>query len=421
MKRACWLLIAFLCIAPPLASKAESTILEAQVVNTSATHPVVIINRGVEHGLREGDRVVLHDDRRLIAAGEIVHVAAAKAGVSVRRMPEGLPDPCDATIIRGELAPPMHTYRVARVDSVLPGDGLLWIDSGSRDGWRVGNAVLVHSGRESFGFGTVVEVGERAALVDIGSKAESGSGLASGLWVEQIGPVGGVIRSRINRVLEGEDAKLVQLVGTGALGIRNDDRFDFFRGASYAGFGRMMPDGPSTAAEWVAAFAPQGPQPGDEAISRTHESGCAAGYVFRIEGDYCLISIGQNDGIEAGETLASDSGNLQVRVQTLYPDHCGASLASASPGAPLRMWMRMSRQNTECGPGGVVMVKSQPTRHAPWLVEIAGESTAGVGDWVCDAADGALAIVANVIGDRKYAVRADQYRLLPTAVQDRND
>lgn len=381
---------------------------------------MVILNRGAEHGVREGDRVVLHDDRRLVAAGEIVYVTDSKSGVSIRQMPEGLPDPCDATIIPIALEWPTGAYRVARVESVLPSRGLMWMDGGSRDGWRVGDAVLVYHSRAAFSFGTVVEVGERAALIEAPPPGGA-AGARPGSVVEQIGAMGGAIRTRVTEVGEGDDSRVVRLAGGAALSIREDDRIDFFRDGDYAGFGRMTPDLPSITAAWVDAFSPHAPQPGDEALVRSRASDCAAGYVFRVEGDYCLVSIGQNDGLELGETLVSESGGVELSVQTLYPDHCGASLTSVSPGASLRLWMSIRRNKQTCGTGGIARVGSQPTPHAPWLVEIAGPPGAQAGDWVCLSADGTLAILSNEIRGRVYAVRVDQARQLPTATRPRNN
>jgi len=131
--------------------------------------------------------------------------------------------------------------------------------------------------------------------------------------------------------LEGDrQALTLTPLGLGAIGI--GDRFDLYRGWRYVGFARAVSIGPSSArAETLASLSATPAQPGDLGVRRppAESPEPRRGYVFRREGEYVLVSLGEADGIRRADRLharAVDGGRYELIVDRAYPDHCGATV-----------------------------------------------------------------------------------------------
>ena len=155
------------------------------------------------------------------------------------------------------------------------------------------------------------------------------------------------------------------------------DRIDLFRGARYVGFARVVSvEGTTARAEMESSLSPSVGRPGDLVVRRPSSASdvSARGYVFRLEGDYALVSLGETAGLQPGQRLfarSKDGAECRLLVDRVYPDHCGATIEANGNGAPagLELWTRVCPGQA---PPKLWELKADSWESAgvPWLVVV---------------------------------------------------
>lgn len=162
------------------------------------------------------------------------------------------------------------------------------------------------------------------------------------------GPAGR-LRATVTGATDGERGTVVDLGNLPAAGLAIGDRLDVFRGTGYVAFARVISvDSAKARAEVVSSFSRSAVRAGDIAVRRPASPTGPAGYgtIFRLEGRYALVSLGEADGIQRGDRLsgrARDGGSYRLVVDRVYPEHCGASVEVTPQQGPItaQLWDRV--------------------------------------------------------------------------------
>ncbi len=323
-------------------------VLVGKVDAVSDASPVLLIDTGDSKVLL-GDFVVCMGDDGAVWAGEVFFVQEHKAGVRNhlnsssgidRKKLVGNPAliVSDKSIGAKRIELPGSVYRVARVDSVLPGGDRVWIDRGRRSGWKINDPVYLGRGSEVVGWGRIVEVDDDVALVRLERQGGVIRWPARGDVAEQIGGDDGSYPLRSRVMVRGDNE--ITLAGSAESGFAFGDRLELFHKGEYAGFAKMTKAGDLLYAEVIASFQKSPVEPADVVVTRRGRQ--VSGRIFRLEPDYCLVTLGADDGIVDGQTLiaqSADSKFVRLSVRNVYPDHCGAVVVDRQQDAvPLSLW-----------------------------------------------------------------------------------
>ncbi len=212
----------------------------------------------------------------------------------------------------------------------------------------VGSRVVVtHHGQVS-GVGTVASAASDGALAELDwlelDLPETGTALIIPPDLEdRMAPLLPPVVSRPRRVclmvvaVEGPGGRqTVRLKALGEAAPAIADRLDFFREGRYVGFGQVVSiEGTTFVAQTEESMSASPVREGDVAVPRPAAGAPGAhwGWVFKVTGDYVLVSLGEADGIRAGDALsarAADGTERELEVDRTFPDHSGAILR---PGA----------------------------------------------------------------------------------------
>jgi hypothetical protein len=433
------LVTAALCALPILllaaSADAQSPLVDrplpATVKTVSTSRPVALIDIGRSAGLTAGDRAVFLADGdtsglpEVLAGGEVIYLEGDQAGIAWTPPERRLPSGASVIVIAGQWTRRLggsaagEIYRQARVDSGIPGTDNVWLDAGSDAGWRVGDKLLVWREATPATWGEVVLAAPAAAL----ARVREGASLSApqrGDRAEQLGGVrpGYGLRTAVIAVQDAGETCMARLAGDEALGVAVGDRIDFFRSGRYVGFGTVTLVAPSLWAEVAEAMSREAPQVGDCAYVRAGRDAVTparSGYVFRVDADYVLVTLGEADGVAAGDRLTllgPDGAKLQLSVSSVYPDHCGAEIVAGGPAIEpaQRAWRRVVRADEETASLPWVEAVRHPV--ADWLFEVRGSGNSlTVGELVAPRAEpGAVAVVVVARGTRAWAVRVDRLR-----------
>lgn len=319
---------------------ADDGIVAAKVIAVSDRRPVVIVDVGGESGIGQNDRAVIFRDDAVVSTGSVVHLESNRCGVRFGRVGKKIPAVNDRVVVIGsdssggksqscELA----LFNRAVVDRVLPAGDRFWIDGGTDGGWQVNDAVVVLRRSTVMGWGRVTNCYENSALVAMDQSREDGFLPARGDNVEIVGRVAPSysVRTRIAAVMAGSGPTQAILAGDSRTGFSDDDRVEIFRNGKYISSARVVTAETYLQVEIDEAFQRQQPQEGDVAVLRSDADSLEppVGRIFRVEGDYALITLGQSDGIENGQklfVLNADGSTTALTVRKVYPEHCGAKL-----------------------------------------------------------------------------------------------
>lgn len=323
------------------------------MLEVSPRYPVVILSSGRDAGLSLGHRVLVFREDKLAAAGRIFYVEADRSGV---RLPLLVTRPVrgDRAVVvspnPGERTPPAIADGInlrATVDALCPGSATVWMDGGGRQGWRVGDTVLIHRNELPVTTGSIVLTDTDASLMRVADPIVPATRIRPGDAVERLSaaedPSAGCV-TRVAGVLREGEPHQVLLADVPDSQIAIGDRFDLYRRRAYVGFGRVVSLRPDGAVVEIETALSRGPcHPGDVALRRrpTGSSIRRAGFLFRIEDDYALATIGEVDGLRAGDSLRSATEPAyELAVDAVYPYHCGARLVPdpATASSDLRLW-----------------------------------------------------------------------------------
>jgi len=126
---------------------------------------------------------------------------------------------------------------------------------------------------------------------------------------------------------------MVTVAGGITVGIRKGDSFAFYRHGRYVGLAEAVRvDDRLCQVRVASGFSREMPLPGDAAIRRGKnffKTGVPAGRVFRLEGDYCLINVGEREAVRRGQRLAAVRDGKTIatlKIRTVKVDYCGADV-----------------------------------------------------------------------------------------------
>ncbi len=240
-----------------------------------------------------------------------------------------------------------------------------------------------------------------------------------------------------------EENGALLLAGGPGSGVDSGARFDLFRDGAYVGMAVVRRTALHLQAEIEPAFMRAAPRVGDEACLRLATGDRASrGWIFRLEGDYGLVSLGEADGVVRGQRLFTQGHILEVR--TVYPYHCGVNTVGGNEaetperrqnsvgGGALSLWAVVSTmparvvtpaigddgQETKSAetPKRTLFAASaaQQSDLASWLYAVSAADPLAVGDWVSlPTPDRTLGRVIRVVSDSAvdaWAVRVDGWR-----------
>jgi hypothetical protein len=362
----------------------DETVGEYRVLEVSPQHPIVILSGGRDAGVSLGDHVLILRGGELAAAGRVFYLEADRSGVRLPWLltPPGVGD--RAVVVstqRGRLAPPALAEGInlrSMVDAICPGSATAWMDGGARQGWRIGDALLIHRDELPVTTASIIVADTEVSLMRVADPIFPATRIRPGDAVERLGAAGDASAgcvTRVASVLRDGEPHQVLLADVPDSQIAMGDRFDFYRGQAYVGFGRavsLRPDG--VVAEIETALSKGPCRPGDVALRRlpAHTSVRRTGFLFRIEGDYALATIGEADGLRAGDRLRSaGEPAYELAVDAVYPHHCGARLVSAATTPPRDLQLWDAVVTTEGSPPAPTIPADAWKRESPdWLVGI---------------------------------------------------
>jgi hypothetical protein len=338
---------------PIVTSAADLPLVQGAVAAVSRHPAVLLVDRGRIAGISIGDRVVIDDGEHPTAVAEIILANDAFSGARYLAAGDGPRPGQRATVIPrtlGRREPgdlPAGVYRIARIDGVLPGGDRVWIDGGLVQGWQEDDAVLLEHGPTSFRRGQIVLSDLNLSLVALDPDGGDLPPPDRTDLIRQIRPGPAPIATQVPvaGVEHIDDRPTVVLAGGAGSGLTIGDRLDLFRADHYVGFAKVTAIEPRVLAEVWESLSRETPEPGDRAVPRAKRDapGRRTGRIFRVENDYALITIGEDDGIRLGDGLVCEQGAataIHLVVDRLYPDHCGARCVRGpdQPNTALPLW-----------------------------------------------------------------------------------
>lgn len=400
--------IALLTGSAPAAPPEDLIALRA--TDTTAAHGLVRLSGGRAAGVRLGQPAWVIADGRAVAAGRVQMVTDDTAVLSLRsgRVADGslvVVMPVDLPARRRDFLPDGVTIR-GRMTRVAPGRGSGWMDVGAEAGLARGDRVLIRRNGIPIARGEVVLLEPELALVSLEpvvSNALSEAGDDVELWPAPALRRRGRIDSAVLAVEPGADGEQLTVVGSAADGLVPGRQVDLFRGGRYVAMAVVTGGhGPLSLAAVLSYARAEAPAEGDTAVLRAvgeQAGGPLKAPVFRIEGDYCLLAAGENDGVRVGErfrvrradpaepTVFRDVAELTVR--TVKVDYCGVDVRILDEAAgPLRECELAERGDEEdpWPPAGIIESVDPATGTAVAAVDPGRDLRAGhVVRWVPDA------------------------------------
>jgi hypothetical protein len=320
-----------------------------KVIGRIPDRPLVILDAGRDQGVSLDDPAVLLADGQIAAAGRVFYLESNRCSVRLNEqgagdrqanvavvVPRSLPGVC-------RVALPPDTTIWADVDEVTPGHRTAWVNHGRDTGLRLGDRLLITRSRVAIARGDVIDVLQDSALIRFQTVA-AGSFVRRGdkvrLWPSPAEGREGCLRVPVMTVEQEGPHQCIWLPGGTADGLVPDRQIEFFRGDTYVATATIDQAGESAArAVTMDACARQAVQAGDTAvlmIDSSLDQPRFAGRVFRIEGDYCLLSIGEDTGVRRGQVLYVVRDRqvvATVKIKTIKQGYCGAELERSESNA----------------------------------------------------------------------------------------
>jgi len=397
---------------PAAADPPAEGLIALQAIDSAAAQGLVRLSGGRLAGVRLGQPAWVIAEGRVIADGRIRLVTDDTAVLRLQsgRVVDGavvVVMPADLPARRRDLLPEEVTIR-ARLTRVAPGRGTAWIDAGTEAGLTAGDRVLIRRNGIPIAVGEVALAEPELALVSLEpvvSNALSEAGDDVELWPAPALRRQGRVDSTVLAVEPGPDGERLTLVGNAADGLVPGRQADLFRGGRYLAMAVVTAaHGPLSRAQILGYARADAPAEGDTALLRAvggQAGGPLKAPIFRIEGDYCLVAAGENDGVRVGEvfhvrradpsepTVLHDVAELTVR--TVKVDYCGVDIRMLDhAAAPLRECEpaeRLSRQEDAWAPAGIIESVDPATRTAKAAVDPGRDLRAGQPvRWVPEAA-----------------------------------
>jgi len=353
----------FLCLAGPIQSApqtaADAPVATGKLITVSTTGQSAWVRFSQASDPQLGDRVVFLRETKLLGEGVIgvrtdsdVAVRITWQSETLKPQDRGLWLPADLAAGYRRALPAGITL-AGKLLSVGPGHANGWVDIGSNQGLATGDALMVRRDDIGIAAARVAALGAHRAFVTLHP-------LVANIRIQLNDPVrlrpapafrkAGVTTSHVLHVDQTSSEPLVIISAGGEAGLKVADQIEFRRAGDYVGAGQIeRADEHLAQVRMVDAFTKQPPVQGDLAIQRssTVEDPITlanvpgrSGRIFRIEGKYCLINLGEQNGLERGHRLAVIRGGKKIAdlvVKTVKVDYCGADI-QGRPGEIISLW-----------------------------------------------------------------------------------
>ncbi len=322
--------------------------------------PLVMLDVGQRQGIGLGDPALLLADGKMVGTGRLFYLEPGLCGVRLSwRGPDAAR--ADAAVVVSRTLPsvcrialPAGTTVSARIGEIAPGHRTAWLNQGRNAGLLLGDGMLVNRAGGPVARADVIELYEDQALVRLTRLApgtEVRTGDRASLWPSPAERRSGLVHAPVLAVESNVAEQRIWLAGGTAEGLLTDRRIEVFRGGSYVATAIIDQPGLAlTRASIVEAYTRQPARGGDRAalLDQPVGGGGPVGRVFRIDGNYCLVSAGEDVGIRRGQRLSVVRLGRVVAtltVKTVKATYCGADIHQ-TPGqlhddrAP-RLWDRV--------------------------------------------------------------------------------
>lgn len=301
------------------------------------------------------DRVLLHRSGKLIATGNVIALSQGNIGIRVTWQDDPILERDIGILIDSSCAHHYreHSPRTAGIYSTLehlgPGSVNGWLSAGSFDGLRVGDLLLVL--RKSLPIAqariSVIDAHRSAVeLTPLTANVIAKAGDPASLWPTPWNARAGLVRTTVLAVTQQGPDPVVTLAGGNAVRFRTGQSFEFHRAGRFIGLGEAIRvDDRLCQVRFAESLSREPPRVGDVAIRRAEKifgHQATPGRIFRIEGEYCLVNVGEREGVRRGQDLLvvrSGTPLARLAVRTVKVDYSGADIVEVLvPGEKIARW-----------------------------------------------------------------------------------
>ncbi len=372
-----------------VAMAADEGWLETTVQRVSDRRPVVTLAVGDEQGAAIGDRVVLLREGAPIGAGTIILLGPATAGVTLNWTGKTAKPGEHAILLPGRIlrqyrdALPAGTSVVAEISALNRDGGFGWIDVGRSVGLGTGDRWLVWRGVVPIARGEAVLLDAKTALLELTP------------IVRDLRPTVGdrvrLVPTPAERAIGRQSATVLQVRTEGGqqvltLGTTEperfhpEDRLDVSRDGRYLAYAKVTRVSSLLVEARTERVTREPVKMGDRAVRRPgRRSGRpgVTGHLFRIEGSAGLITVGELDGVQVGDTWSLRRDRRVVMpVDAVYAEHCRIELGNGKRADHVEpaLWDEVRLEPDDSADvrsvGSVV-----PSHSVPWLVRLQLQNT----------------------------------------------
>jgi len=365
-----------------------------------------------------GDCVAVLRDGRPVAAGSVVFVGPDRAGMGAEWVDPTASGPAagDTALVLGQrmlrprrdLLPRGVTMR-DEIAALNPGGAFAWIGIGRAVGVETGDRWLVRRHPVPIARAETVLVDEQTALLALTPLVRDLRPTAGDRVALCPSPYERSTRQDVATVLSvaSREDRQVLILGT-ALSRRFHprDRVELFRDDAYVGHAAVTrADRLLVEAETVAGLLREPIAVGDRAVRRPDRGRTdtpPTARVLRIEGDVCLLTAGERDGIRRGETWQRSSGDgMLMTVENVQEEHCRVRLVRPIPPgvSPPVLWEEVTLGQPDASVSRVVgrLPADMPVSWLAAVPLVSGHAEIGPGAVVrCDSRPPAGALVIHV-------------------------
>jgi len=319
-----------------------------RVERIHAERRIVTFSRDPADAVKLDDRIVFLADDGSVALGRVF--ALDDRHFAAKMDPGPLPAPEDFvarlpagidTLLRPWL--PDGTSLWCRVDAAVTASTAVWLDRGANSGFRTGDRLFALRRDLPVARVEINRVYPDAALAAMTPLVADASlipGDWARLWPAPADAVDGLQSIRVLNARPSEHGLEVWIPADRRDGLALGDRWEIRRDGAYIDLVEVVEFRHRFAiARGGQAFARERVQVGDEAVRRRPAAiaaGRCAMRVFRVEGDYCLLNAGENEGLVEGRTvniMNPDGGSSEWIIETVKIDYAGARAGVRSIGS----------------------------------------------------------------------------------------
>lgn len=326
------------------------TFVTGKLITTSASGQSAWVRFPPGPAPNLGDRVIFLRQGQLLAEGPVGIRTESDIAVQINARAQPLNSTDQALWLPADLAaryrhalPAAITLR-GRLQSIGPGRANGWVNIGHNQGLAIDHLLIVLHDQIEIAVARVAALDADRAFVTlqpIVADLTPQPGAEVRLWPAPAVAKAGLLTSHVLHADSASNEPLITIAGGAETGLELGDQIEIRRANDYIGLGRIIrADEQLAQVRMTDAFTRLPPMQGDRAVQRGNRTDLAAdlpgqsGRIFRIEGDYCLINLGEQNGIERGDRLAVVHRGAKVAeliVKTVKVDYCGANFNRQPP------------------------------------------------------------------------------------------